>query len=297
MTDFNGFKGRAKRLDDIDLPRLGTLIGVGEDELHAFMDVEAAGSGFDNQGRPKMLFEPHLFYRELGPGAKRDEAVKQGLAYANWKKGGYPKESYTRIAKAMKIDEEAALRSASWGLTQILGKWHKDIGYPTAKAMVEAFADYEANHLEATIKLLKLWKVDDDLKAHRWATVAEAWNGPQYASHGYHTKIAAAYKKWSSIPDTAWPPKDWTPPQPDVTQAQPAKLPPKVEEQLPAGPAKDVVVTTAPGPKPGETAVILTPTPDTKASEQTKKVSATGWAAIGAFILSLIAGAVRYFGG
>lgn len=39
------FKGRAKRLDDVDLPRIGHQIGVGEDEIHAFMDVEAAGSG------------------------------------------------------------------------------------------------------------------------------------------------------------------------------------------------------------------------------------------------------------
>lgn len=205
------FKGKANRIDDYDLPRLGALIGVGEDELHAFMDVEAAGSGFDTVGRPKMLFEPHLFYRELGPGKKRDAAVKAGLAYPEWKPKGYPKESYTRLAKAMDIDVDAAIRSASWGLTQILGRWHKDIGYDTPLAMVEAFMDDEANHLEATIALLRQWKVDDDLKAHRWEVVAKAWNGPGYATHGYHTKLASAYKRWSKIPDTAWPPKGWTP--------------------------------------------------------------------------------------
>lgn len=31
MADFNGFVGAARRLDDIDLPRLGHEIGVGED--------------------------------------------------------------------------------------------------------------------------------------------------------------------------------------------------------------------------------------------------------------------------
>ena len=49
MTNFNGFKGAAKRIEDIDLPRLGVQIGVGEDELHAFMDAETRGSGFDSQ--------------------------------------------------------------------------------------------------------------------------------------------------------------------------------------------------------------------------------------------------------
>ncbi len=64
----------------IDLPRVGHQIGVGEDEIHAFMDVEASGSGFDDRGRPKMLFEPRVFYRNLR-GPKRDQAVKEGLAY------------------------------------------------------------------------------------------------------------------------------------------------------------------------------------------------------------------------
>ena len=43
MTDFNGFKGRAKKLDDVDLPRIGARIGVGEDELHAFVFEGGAG--------------------------------------------------------------------------------------------------------------------------------------------------------------------------------------------------------------------------------------------------------------
>ena len=103
------FKGKAKRLDDIDLPMIGREIGVGEDEIHAVLDVEAAGSGFDKQGRPKMLFEPHIFWRELGKGPARDKAAAAGLAYPRWKPGAYPKDSYPRLLKAMAIDEEAAL--------------------------------------------------------------------------------------------------------------------------------------------------------------------------------------------
>src|SRR5690606_14914854 len=126
MADiWKGFKGEAKRLDDVDLPRIGHQIGVGEDELHAFMDVEAAGSGFDSQGRPKMLFEPHVFYRNL-TGAKRDRAVREGLAYPKWGEKPYPKDSYPRLKKAMLIDETAALKAASWGLTQILGENFRD---------------------------------------------------------------------------------------------------------------------------------------------------------------------------
>lgn len=288
------FKGKAKRINDLDIPRIGSQIGVGEDELHAFMDVEAAGSGFDDQGRPKMLFEPHRFYAEL-PADKRDVATKQGLARKTWKINGrvpkYPSDSYPLLAKAIRIDEEAALRSCSWGLTQILGKWHKDIGYPSAKAMVLAFMDDEANHLDATVKLLVQWKVDDDLKARRWATVAEAWNGPSYRSHGYHTKLAKAFEKWSKIRNTVWPPADWKPEKPVLT--------PEMIDQLPAAPTADTEVITVPGPKKDETTVVVVDNPKHKPQPPSAKPpkSANGWAALVAIATALLAGIAKFFGG
>jgi hypothetical protein len=195
------FKGDARRLDDIDLPRIGHLIGVGEDELHAVIDVEARGSGFDSLGRIAMLFEPHIFYRELGPGAKRDKAVAQGLAYPSWKRK-YPSDSYLRLRAAMKIDEEAALRSASWGLGQIMGFNAEMIGYGSARAMVEDFVDDEEHHLEAMVSYIVAAGLDDELRAHDWRGFARGYNGPGYATHGYHTKLGASFLKWQAIPDT-----------------------------------------------------------------------------------------------
>jgi hypothetical protein len=54
MINFNGFKGAATLIEDIDLPRLGAQIGVGEDELHAFMEAETRGFGFDSQARVRV---------------------------------------------------------------------------------------------------------------------------------------------------------------------------------------------------------------------------------------------------
>lgn len=39
------FKGAAKRIEDVDLPRIGQQIGVGEDVLHALIEVETRGTG------------------------------------------------------------------------------------------------------------------------------------------------------------------------------------------------------------------------------------------------------------
>ena len=113
--------GAAKRLDDFDIPRIGDLIGVGEDPIHAIMDVEARNNGFDSQGRVITLFEPHIFYRELKDVSKRQMAEEAGLAYLKWGTKPYPNDSYARIQLAMKIDETATLCSCSWGLGQIMG--------------------------------------------------------------------------------------------------------------------------------------------------------------------------------
>jgi N-acetylmuramidase len=105
-----GFKGRAERIDDTDLRRTG----VSEDEVHALLNVETTGTGFDDHGRPKVLFEGRVFYRCLPP-AKHEVAVKQGLACQKWGQIPYGKtsEQYGRLERALLIDEAAALKACS----------------------------------------------------------------------------------------------------------------------------------------------------------------------------------------
>lgn len=196
------FIGAAKRLDDIDLPRIGARIDVGEDEIHAVIDVETAGGGFDSTGRPHLLFEPHIFYRQLPAGPLRDRAVADGLAYPRWGQAGYPRESYTRLQRAIEIDREAALKSASWGLGQIMGFNHALAGFDHVEAMVAAFMADEEAHLEAMVTFIIAAELDDELRAHDWAGFARGYNGAAYASHGYHHRLAAAYAKWRGIKDT-----------------------------------------------------------------------------------------------
>ncbi|SMO78587.1 N-acetylmuramidase domain-containing protein [Paracoccus laeviglucosivorans] len=200
-----GFKGRAQRLTDIDVARVGRVIRLGEDEVRAVMEVETLGGGFDKQGRPKNLFEPHRFWIELGAGPKRTAAAEQGLAYPKWGARPYPAESYTRLALAMRIDTSAALRSCSWGLGQILGSNHKAAGYPTVGDMVAAFCDSEQAQLAAMIAFIEAEGLDDDLRRHDWSGFARGYNGPGYATHGYHTRLRDAYAKWQAIPDVLEP--------------------------------------------------------------------------------------------
>lgn len=200
----NQFKGDAIRLDAIDIGRLAATIGCGEDHLRAVMEVETRGGGFDTHGRIKMLFEPHVFYREL-QGSEREQAIQSGLAYRRWGERKYPRDSYPRLLEARVINEQAALRSCSWSLGQIMGFNHALAGYPTAAAMVRAFRDDEAVHLAAMVEFIISSGLDDDLRREDWRGFARGYNGTGYAKHGYHIKLKAAFAKWQKIPDTPFP--------------------------------------------------------------------------------------------
>jgi hypothetical protein len=201
------WKGAARRLDDIDLPRIGSQIGVGEDVIHAVLDVESRGYGFDKAGRVLMLFEPHVFWRNL-KGSKQAAALKAGLAYPKWKPGAYPADSYPRFVQALAIDEEAAIKAASWGLGQILGENFRAAGYATPRAMVEAFANSEASQLEAMIGFIKANGLDRALRRLDWAAFARGYNGPGFAKNDYHNRLARRHAHWQRIPDTPWKPAD-----------------------------------------------------------------------------------------
>ncbi len=210
------FKGTANKLSDLDLPRIGHEIGVGEDVIHMLIEVETRGTGFDKQGRVIMLFEPHIFFRQLRKDkSKLDKAVRNGLAYVKWGTIKYPRDSYPRFLNAIQIDETAAYASCSWGLGQIMGMNFKMAGYDSPQEMVQAFAESEANQLEAMIEFAKAAGIDDDLqridrklKAGQKVTsvdcipIARSWNGSGFAKHKYHERLAGAANKWSRIKDT-----------------------------------------------------------------------------------------------
>lgn len=236
-----GFPAPKVKLTDDDLPRIAAEIGCHEDVVHALIEVESGASASDKDGRLPMLFEPHVFYRNL-PAEKREGAVNVivningtnwPLCYPTWRKG-YPKTSYPRLFKAMEIDEQAALKACSWGRSQILGENHKLVGYPTVFEMVAAFSTDEDDHIEAMIRFVKSVKLDDDLRRIEeiaktrtptpadWAPVAAGYNGKGYASHNYHGRLANAFEKWSKIKDTEWSPDKALKPEVDKKDAKDA---------------------------------------------------------------------------
>ncbi|WP_292488837.1 N-acetylmuramidase family protein [Mesorhizobium sp.] len=243
------FRGAARRLNDLDLPKLGASIGVGEDEIHAFLDVETRGHGFDTHGRPVILFEPHVFYRNLA-GAARAKAVAAGLAYAKWGEKPYPRDSYPRLKAACAIDETAALRSASWGLGQVLGENFRAAGFATVQAMVEAMMADEALQLAAAVNFIAANRLDGKLRRHDWAGFAKGYNGASYAKNAYDIRLAEAFRKWSGIRDTpAAAPAQPTVPVPIEIRDTPAAAPAQPTAPVPIE-INDTPAPPAPVPIP-----------------------------------------------
>jgi hypothetical protein len=218
-ADMN-FVGTGRRLAQGDVGDAARVLGIETAVLLAFLEVEAAGRGFDSKNRPKMLFEPHVFWRNLA-GKLRDAAAAAGLAYAKWKRN-YPADSYPRLEKAISIAREPGFRSASYGLPQILGENHKAAGFSSAEAMFSTMKQGEREQLLAMVALLSDWGLaaalrgKDFSKPESWVTAVKRYNGPGYAANGYHTKAAGAYVKHAQNIDAATgqplPPKVLVPP-------------------------------------------------------------------------------------
>ena len=195
------FIGTGRRLAQGDVGDAARAIGIETAVLLAFLEVEAAGRGFDSQGRPKMLFEPHVFWRNLA-GALRDKAAALGLAYKAWKRN-YPADSYPRLSKAIGIAREPAFRSGSYGLPQILGENHKAAGFASAEQMFATMKQGEREQLLAMVALLKTWGLavhlrgKDFSKPESWWPAVERYNGKSFRANGYDVKCAAAFVKHS----------------------------------------------------------------------------------------------------
>jgi hypothetical protein len=193
--------GTGRRLTSAELLAAANKLGVDVAALRAILQVETAGAGFDAKKRLKLLFEPHIFYRQLGPGPKRDEAVRKGLAYAKAGSRPYPPLSkrYDQIAAAIAIDETPALNSASWGLPQIMGFNHRAAGFQSAKAMVASMLEGEGQQIEAFANLLSVWELSDALRSRDWRRFALKYNGPNALKHGYDEKLRTAFEKYSGL--------------------------------------------------------------------------------------------------
>lgn len=166
--------------------------------LMAVVDIEAAGEGYlsPTDLRMKALFEAHVFSRWT---QHRFDESYPDLSSRSWNRSLYGRgglHQYDRIARAMKLDETAALMATSWGLGQVLGQNYGMLDFDSPQEMVEVFKQSEDAQLDGMLKfceksgaLAKLQGSTPD-----FAGFTRIYNGPGQVPF-YSGRLKGAYFK------------------------------------------------------------------------------------------------------
>ncbi len=198
-----------KFLGEQDLRAFASDYEVELAAIKAVNEVESSGRGFLVDGRPKILFEGHVFWRQLKERgidpAGLSTTQTSTLLYENYSKSHYlgGAAEYDRMEKAAGLSpnplvKEATYASASWGSYQIMGYHAKKLGYSSVGEFVDSMHLHERNHLEAFGRYISVFGCLPHLRVKNWQKFANCYNGPAYKSNQYDVKMEKAYKKYSA---------------------------------------------------------------------------------------------------
>ena len=180
-------------IGDEDFKDAAVLLGCEVAVIKAVAEVEAGNGGFLPSGKPKILFESHIFSSKTGHIYDLDRPDISTPKWTRNYKGG--EQEYERLEEAIKLDYMAALMSCSWGKFQIMGFNYEAAGYGSVESFVRGMVVSERNHLLAFVSFIRHNGLADHLKHYRWTQFARAYNGPGYAQNKYDTKLLAAYER------------------------------------------------------------------------------------------------------
>src|SRR5690554_744221 len=188
-----------RRLTPDDKKRFAEAYNIEPATVEAVIKVESRGNGFLTDGRPIILFEGHVFWKQLKKSdidpAKYSQEFPQ-IVYPSWTKQHYKAGTgeYIRLGEAQKIHHEAALSSASWGLFQVMGYHYKSLKYDSIDDFVNRQYESEYEHLEAFGRYIKQFDLVAALQEKDWRKFAKGYNGPGYEKNNYHLKLEEVYK-------------------------------------------------------------------------------------------------------
>ncbi len=183
---------RAPAVTSDDIEALAKRLGCTTKQIRAVAIVESGGAGYDDEGRPKLLFERHLFHRLTGG--------RYSIAgFSNVKGGGYADCSWEKLSLAACRDPDAAFSSVSWGKFQVLGLHWKALGYSSPIDMAYSTVTGEAAHYDMLARFIEANRLNDELSSLSLRPAdcrpfARAYNGPEFEKFAYDDKLARAMR-------------------------------------------------------------------------------------------------------
>lgn len=193
----------SKKLTEHQIKLAALNSGIPYAALRAVIDIEVGNrSGFDSNGNPTILFEPHILWRELGNVnyiTKRKQLADlfPDICNPTWNKSLYNvRPQHQKLYVASVLHWEAAHKSASFGIGQVMGFNAPSLGYKSIKEFVDAMHESEAKQLDAMIRFITVNNLKGALIRKDWAAFAKGYNGSGYRANKYDDKLAAAYRKY-----------------------------------------------------------------------------------------------------
>jgi hypothetical protein len=170
---------------------LANLHGYDPAALDAVIDVESSGHGFSPvTGKIIIQFEPAWFKREYAD-------WRRYAAGSVWVNNGIGPQNveWRAFDNAFSIDPDAAMKSTSIGLMQIMGFHYDVLGFKTVGEMWDFAKVSVANQLEQGIRFVKSIPALDKALQHKdWQTFAYYYNGSGYRKYNYDERLKKAYE-------------------------------------------------------------------------------------------------------
>ncbi len=193
-----------RRLTEDDYRAVAAELGIEVAAMKAVVDIEAGPShqGFHEAGKPIVNFDLSMFRRIAGRRGvnltKYATTHPEVFSRPSVKKYGSTQGVHqARLQAAWDIDSIVAAEATFWGMFQIGGfNWQK-CGAESLDDFVKRMQRSEREQLELFASFIKSTGLVKHLQSHNWAAFARGYNGPSYASRGYHTRMAAAYARHS----------------------------------------------------------------------------------------------------
>lgn len=188
---------RYTELSEEDFRIAAEQLGIEVAAIKAVVSIEAGKQmkGFYAPGVPVVNFDQSMYRahagRAVNKAGDKNATVPAGLS-------GYALREWTQLVNARKRNCEGANMGTFWGMFQIGGFNYKLCGCKSVNEFVEAMSESEFAQLELFVRFISNTDMVKYLKNKNWAGFARRYNGPGYARRGYHTRMAAAYKKFKN---------------------------------------------------------------------------------------------------
>lgn len=195
---------RSLTLTERDYQEVAAELGVEVAAIKAVVEIEAgkAHQGFWKPGHPIINFDLSVF-RQMAARHKVNLSGAQNRYPVVFnrpnisKYGSQQAAVQARVDAAMAIDTVCAIEGTFWGMFQIGGFNWRQCGTSGPREFLRRMSTSERDQLELFTEFITRAGLLPHLKSKNWSAFARGYNGPSYARRGYHTRLAAAYARFS----------------------------------------------------------------------------------------------------